>query len=90
MYEKAFQEFIKRPEVQDVGGGNYRFPASLKPPVAPDFPFDCKPEELPFREMALLLDSRDKGELLFQVRTALEKARLSTIGGKAAEGQQER
>ena len=89
-YEKAFQEFIKRPEVQDVGGGNYRFPASLKPPVAPDFPFDCKPEELPFREMALLLDSRDKGELLFQVRTALEKARLSTIGGKAAEGQQER
>lgn len=89
-YEKAFQEFIKRPEVQDMGGGNYRFPVSLKPPVAPEFPFDCKPEELPFQEIGLLLDGRRKDEVLFQVTTALERARLSYVGGNADAKQQER
>ncbi len=82
-YVAAFQEFIKDPAVQDMGGGNYRFPSTMKPPVAPEFPFDCKPEELPFREIGILLEGRDQAALPAEIRRALEKAGLDPEGAEA-------
>lgn len=89
-YETAFQEFIKRPEVQDMGGGNYRFPATLKPPQAPAFPFDCKPEELPFQEIDILLDGREKSELIEAVNSALTNQHLLIGGGTPSSSKKDR
>jgi hypothetical protein len=80
-YNKAVEEFIKHPEVQDMGGGNYRFPATMKAPVPPEFPFDCKPEELAFKELDILLEGRSKGSLIREVEAALEKKHLLIGGG---------
>jgi hypothetical protein len=80
-YETAFQEFIKRPEVKDMGGGNYRFPATLKPPQAPAFPFDCSPEQLPFQEIDILLDGRETSVLIDQIKDAIMKQKLIVGGG---------
>lgn len=85
-YNKAVDEFIKHPDVKDMGDGNYRFPSTMKPPVAPDFPFDCKPEELAFRELDLLLEGRRKEELIRGVEAALSKRNLLISGGNEVQG----
>ena len=85
-YNKAVAEFIKHPDVQDMGGGNYRFPATMKPPVPPEFPFDCKPEELPFKELDILLEGRSRETLIHEAAVALERKHLLAGGGSPDTG----
>ena len=89
-YNKAVAEFIKHPDVQDMGGGNYRFPATMKPPVPPEFPFDCKPEELAFKELEILLEGRDKNTLIQEAEAALGKKHLLVGGGSPDAADQNR
>ncbi|QJE97803.1 hypothetical protein [Luteolibacter luteus] len=82
-YNKAVEEFVKHPDVKDMGDGNYRFPSTMKAPVPPEFPFDCKPEELPFKELEILLEGRSKDALIKAVEAALQKKNLLVVGGVA-------
>jgi hypothetical protein len=79
-YEAAFTEFVKHPDVQNMGDGTYRYPSTMTPPEAPAFPFDCKPEELPFLELDILLEGRTVNEVIRQAETALDEKGLLITG----------
>jgi hypothetical protein len=80
-YEKAFETFKKHPEVLHVGGNQYRFPATLKPPVPPAWPFDGEPGEIHAADLELLLDGRSPHALIVDVQEALAKAQITTASG---------
>ncbi len=77
-YDKAFAEFKKHPDVLHVGGNQYRFPAHLKPPVPPAWPFDGAPGEIHTADLELLLDGRSPEELIGEAQAALAKAEITT------------
>lgn len=79
-YEVAFTEFVKHPDVQNMGDGSYRYPSTMKPPEAPPFPFDCTAEELPFLEQDILLEGRSVNEVIRQAEAALDKEGLLITG----------
>ena len=77
VYNKAFGEFVKQPGVTDMGGGRYQFPASMKPPVSPPWPFAGAQEDYTIQDLELLLDGRSVEQLIGEARVALSKAGLS-------------
>jgi len=86
-YNKAVAEFIKHPDVKDMGGGNYQFPATMRAPKPPVFPFECDPEDLPFQELDILLEGRSKETLISEIKAALEKDHLLVNGGTPQRGE---
>jgi hypothetical protein len=77
-YDKAFDEFKKHPDVLHVGGNQYRFPAALKPPTPPAWPFDGSPGDIHTADLDLLLDGRSPQALIADVQKALSKAQITT------------
>ena len=61
----------------DMGGGRYQFPASMKPPVSPPWPFAGAQEDYTIQDLELLLDGRSVEQLIGEARVALSKAGLS-------------
>lgn len=78
-YNKEFEAFIKRPDVKPMGGDRYQYPAELKPPLPPPWPFDGKEEDLAIQDLELLLDGRSMDALMKEVHAALAKAGLPPI-----------
>lgn len=75
-YNEAFEVFKKHPDVKLMADGRYQYPVSLKPPAAPVWPYEGKPEDLHIEDLELLLDGRTPGELIAQAQAALEKAQI--------------
>jgi hypothetical protein len=75
-YNKAFDEFTKHPDVKQIADGRYQFPATMKPPTAPAWPFEGKQEELHLEDLELLLDGRNPQQLIAQARAALYEVKI--------------
>jgi hypothetical protein len=75
-YNKAFNEFTKHPDVKQIADGRYQFPATMKPPTAPAWPFEGKQEDLHLEDLELLLDGRNPQQLIAQARAALYEVKI--------------
>lgn len=89
-YTKEFEAFIKRPDVKSVGGGRYQFPIDLKPPVAPAWPFEGKPEDLAINDLELLLEGRSLKQVIAEAEAALTKAGLPPVSTVPAPAEPDR
>ncbi len=79
-YQAEWEEFKKKPGVQDLGGGQIRYPSSLTPPTAPPLPAtpgNVDPSKVCAKHLGLLLDGRTLEQLDREVRAAFAKAEVA-------------
>lgn len=77
-YRKDIAEFLKRPEVEKLPDGVFRYPSTLTPPKAPKPPHEVESPAVPFIHQPLLLDGRS----LEQAEAdAMKTLRAARIGG---------
>lgn len=80
-YEAEWEAFKKQPGVQDLGGGQIRYPSNLKPPVAPELkppvpPGNCDPKKVCVKNLRALMDGRAPEQLETEVQNAFRKAKF--------------
>ena len=80
-YEAEWEAFKKLPGVQDLGGGQIRYPTSLTPPTAPVLkppvpPGNCDPKKVCVKNLRVLLDGRTPQQLESEVQNAFRKAKF--------------
>ena len=80
-YRKAMAEFMQQPGVEDLGGGRFSYPPSLKPPTAPPEPpgmptppDGTEPDQVALKHLDVLLDGRSLSEMEKDVRAGFLKA----------------
>jgi hypothetical protein len=75
-YNEEFEIFKKHPDVKLMADGRYQYPATMKPPSAPAWPYEGKPDAFHIEDLELLLDGRTPDELIAEAKAALEKAQI--------------
>jgi len=78
-YHADWDLFKKQPGVVDLGGGQYRFPANMTPPVAPQVPVtpgNVDPTKVCAKYTGILLDGRTPEELDKEVKAAFARAEV--------------
>ncbi|MEP6671235.1 MAG: hypothetical protein ABJF10_18885 [Chthoniobacter sp.] len=79
-YQADWEVFRKLPGVENLGMGQFRFPATLKPPTAPTVPVapagpgNIDPGKVCAKYMGILLDGRTPEALDKEVRAAFARA----------------
>jgi hypothetical protein len=81
-YEAEWAAFKKLPGVQDLGGGQVRYPSNLTPPVAPELtppvpPGNCDPKKVSVKHVRVLLDGRTPEQLEAEVQAAFHKSKFA-------------
>lgn len=69
-YERKMDEFFKLPGVTRLEDGKFRYPSSLKPPVAPVAP-DVDPEKIRLSGLVMLLDGMTVEDMGQKIESAL-------------------
>ena len=80
-YEAEWEAFKKLPGVQDLGGGQIRYPTNLTPPAAPKLqppvpPGNCDPKKVCVKNLRVLLDGRRPQQLEAEVQAAFAKVKF--------------
>ncbi|MCW1916423.1 hypothetical protein OJ996_22735 [Luteolibacter sp. GHJ8] len=75
-YNEDVEAFKRHPEVTVLPDGRCQYPATMKPPSAPAWPYKGSPEQLHVEDLELLLDGRTPADLIEEIKLALEKAQI--------------
>ena len=80
-YAKEWEAFKALPGVQELGGGQIRYPSNLTPPVVPDLtppvpPGNCDPKKVCVKYLSVLMDGRTPAQLEAEVQNAFRKAKF--------------
>jgi hypothetical protein len=70
-YRAAMNQFLKKPGVELLGNGRFRYPSDMSPPERPkEFATEEAQNEFQKKTLQILLDGRSEADLMKQIRSA--------------------